>query len=682
MKVLRRCAVASLLVLLAAPPLALAQFPAQSETYRYRAVNRDLADVLRGFAADQRINIVISPDVPQQAISEQVEKSPVEFLDYITGKYGLVWYFDGTSLYVNRSDQLITRYFRPQYASPSYVVETMKALNAYSDHFPFRVLDREKALIAVGPPRLIEMAEFVLQMVDKDNGSAVSAEAGLAIIQLHHASAADQTVSYSGSTVTVPGVATLLQSLISGQSISGPATAYVPQDVSAMTQALLDQYQTGQLPPGAPHQAKSPLQSTQPDTTPETDADPPDATSGQFFRPTISADVRMNAILIRDRPDRLPAYRAIVAALDRPAPLVRITAVIIDIDKSCAFDWGLPIATQVGDGSSSTALSLELTTTDTANLALTLLKDDTIAFMQQVKALEQDGKARVVNRPSVLTLDNMEAQLSSETNFYVRVEGTYAADLYPVTTQTDLTVVPHLIEQDGKRQIRLSVQVNDGNVLTQTLDGIPYTRNDSITTQAELREDESLLIGGMSREETSNNESRIPVLGNLPGVGFLFKTKETKMDRKQRFILIEPQIVAHPSSDGEQQWLVPANTSRSNAEETLQADAPIREQRGKRMVVPCRALREPVPPRTTADDQPRSETGLVIVSDSEPTATSTQQPDQMPALTIRRSQPQPPAYYVPMRDRSPLRQAVYDESRPRWPVPVTDPTFADHWITR
>ena len=694
MKILRRCAAAWLLVALASPLLAFAQFPAKSQTYRYQAVNRDLADVLRGFAADQRINMVISPDVPNQAISEQVEKSPAEFLDYITGKYGLVWYFDGTSMHVTRNDTLVTRYFRPRFISPSHVIETMKSLNAYSDRFPFRVLENEKVLIAVGPPRLIEMTEFVLQMADRDNGSAISAQAGLAIIRLHHASAADQTISYNGSTLRVPGVATLLQSLVSGQPISGPVTAFVPQDVSAMKQTLADQNPTGQLPPGTSAQGTSPVPPTWADTGPQTPQGSPPTNStqpgrdpagwpgpspGQPFQPTISADVRMNAILIRDHPDRLPAYEALVGALDRPAPLIRITAMIIDVDKSNACEWGLPGTTELGNGDSSMSLSLALNATDTSNLALTLLKDDATAFVQKIKALEQDGKASVVSSPSVLTLDNMEAQLSTDTNFYVRVEGTYAADLYPVSTKTDLTVVPHLIEQNGHRQIRLSVQINDGNVLTQTLEEIPYTRNDSITTQAVLRENESLLIGGMSREELAETESRIPVLGKLPYVGGLFTTKEKNWDHKQRLILIEPQLVACPTADGEQKWLAPASQQPPNVQEMMQqTKAPYQVENGKRPCLPHMHLGGIVPPWMAAHKRPPSDcVGFATATDAGPAAPASRQ-TQVPA---NRPQTNASAGYLPAQDHSSLRQAVYDDpgqSQLIWstnpaPTRVTEP---------
>ncbi|MEW4486736.1 type III secretion system outer membrane ring subunit SctC [Thalassoglobus sp. JC818] len=554
------------LVLTVAARSAHAQLPTSVEVYQYRAVNRELTEVLRAFASDQRLNIVIDEAVEPKLINEEIELPPEQFLNYITGKNGLVWYYDGTSVYINRSSDLQTQAFRLRYTTPARVTETMQILNAYSDNFPFRLLDPEKVILVVGPPRLIEMTRFAVETLESGGEANLMNEVSIAVFPLTFASATDQTLEFQGQSVQVPGVATILESLISGQPIQGKLSTLLPRNLPGLTGYGLDRF--SQTP-------EARLFSRQPSLVGETDVQPdeyiatredlatqinPDGTveeSDQVrvintasITPTIRADPRLNAIVVRDLPERMESYRQLIHSLDQPSGIIEITARIIDITKRGVFEWGLPYDFQWDSGGQARQFSMQLTTTDTANLAVTLLKDETVQFMQQIKALEQDGYARVASRPSILTLDNVQAEINNSETFFVRVEGDFEVDLFDVSVGTKLNITPRIIEKDAKKLIKLSVQIDDGAVLEQTVDEIPRIRNDSITTQALLSENQSLLIGGLFREEKSTVESRIPVLGNLPGVGFLFRTEEFNTSRVERVILIEPRIVTLASLQG------------------------------------------------------------------------------------------------------------------------------------
>lgn len=570
-----------LVLLLAAVRPAHAQLPLQSQQYKYQAVNRGLVDVLRAFAADQRLNLVLDPGIPHRIVSEEVDMPPEEFLNYITGKNGLVWYFDGASLYIYRGGYPVTRPFTLRHTTPDRVIEMLKSLNAYSGNFKFRYLEPERVLLVVGPPRLIEMTAFAVDTLER-NGS--SANVDLGYFKLNHASASDQSYNFQGSTISIPGVATILQAVMSGQPIPGSVTTYLPRNMQGLMGQGLDRYSQSprQAPPPFPpltdpRQASSPLaQATQglipplngqppvgdpanPPNGPAEHTLPPEVPIYRDYniQPTITADVRQNAILIRDYPERMPAYQRIINALDRPSGLVEITAKIIDVTREGAFEWGLPYNTQFQRNGTPRQIQLNLSSTDSNSFAVTLLRDGALDFMHTIKLMEQEGNARVASRPSLLTMDNFEAQISNDETFFVPVEGAYEVDLFDVSVGTRLRVLPHIIEEDGKRIVKISVQVDNGNSLTETVDGIPRIRNDRVTTQALLQENESLLIGGMIREERSVQESRIPILGRLPFVGFLFRTEDHHCEKVERLVLIEPRIVAYPSLSGEEQFTTP-----------------------------------------------------------------------------------------------------------------------------
>lgn len=546
-------------------PAVHAQLPTHSEIYQYRAVDRQLEDVLRTFAADQRLNVVIDPSISSHTVHEEVQLPPEAFLDYITGKYGLVWYYDGTSLYIDRGDNLATKAFRLRYATPGRIIETMKVLNAYSKRYAFRVLEDENVVLVVGPARLLEMTAFVVETLESSGRTTASTDVSIAVFPLKFAAAADQSFDFQGATVTVPGVATILQSMVSGQPIPGGLTTYVPRDLPGLTGLGLNRYSqhrsakellfNREATPAYEHPNSAAALADQPSSpgseaarqTQPSESINRGANTGQAIQAIISADTRINAVVVRDFPERMASYQKIVESLDQPTGLIEITARIIDIQKRGVLEWGLPIDVQRTGAKGTKQFSFHLTPTDSANLAVTLVKDEATQFMQKVKALEQDGYARVASRPSLLTLDNVEAQIDNSETFFVRVEGDFEVDLFDVSVGTTLNIIPHVIEFDGRRMVKLNVKVKDGAVLEQSVDEIPRVRNDSITTQAILGEHETLLIGGLIREEKSTSVSRVPLFGSLPGVGALFRTEEHNTSHVERLIMIEPRIVPLPS---------------------------------------------------------------------------------------------------------------------------------------
>ena len=166
-----------------------------------------------------------------------------------------------------------------------------------------------------------------------------------------------------------------------------------------------------------------------------------------------------------------------------------------------------------------------------------------LGFLAQVQYLEENGQARVQSRPSVVTLSNTPAILSSTETFFVRVAGAYQSDLFNVDVGTRLQVVPHLIDENGQNKIKLLLQINDGKVLDTDVDGVPRVRRSNISTQAVLLENESLLVGGMYRTEFIDNEQMVPKIGRVPVIGKLFRSFERNHREYQRLIVVTPRRV-------------------------------------------------------------------------------------------------------------------------------------------
>jgi type III secretion protein C len=125
-------------------------------------------------------------------------------------------------------------------------------------------------------------------------------------------------------------------------------------------------------------------------------------------------------------------------------------------------------------------------------------------------------------------------------------------DLFDVTAGVVLRVTPHIIKEDDTRQIKLAIQIEDGSfpdMDDEVVDNIPIVQNSIINTQAVVGEKESLLIGGYLRDEKSTRNRQIPCLGDIPLLGWLFKSKTDNDKNSERLFMITPTIVPYGSSN-------------------------------------------------------------------------------------------------------------------------------------
>jgi type III secretion protein C len=162
----------------------------------------------------------------------------------------------------------------------------------------------------------------------------------------------------------------------------------------------------------------------------------------------------------------------------------------------------------------------------------------------------------VVTHPQVITMDDAEAVIQSNQTVYIPVQGAYNSDLYNVVAGTTLRVTPHVVMENGSPRIRMMVQIEDGNISYSAKDAnkvqYPIVSQNAVNTQAVIADGQGLLVGGLIQDQGQNMEHKIPVLGDIPILGYLFKTVEKERDHTERLFLITPRLVALNRIDGQQ----------------------------------------------------------------------------------------------------------------------------------
>lgn len=306
-----------------------------------------------------------------------------------------------------------------------------------------------------------------------------------------------------------------------------------------------------------------------------------DGTTAKEEEPFITSDPTRNGIIIVDYAERRPHYEAIIRKLDVKRMMIEITAAIVDLEVSNGLEWessflargsqkleSREVPFRVGFGADNSFFDTNGSGAITGSpfdkdppeipsklgvgaLGLnqtTLIVGSSYAILSNIRALEQRGKAQVLSRPSVLTVDNQPARLTDQTSVVVPVAGERQSYLYRVSSGLDLVVLPRFMpgQQGQKDQVYLGMEVGDGQVDDTALlnpQVATATNDNRVITQAVIRDGESLLVGGRYRNQEIKLESGIPVLSKIPVVGLPFKNKKVTTARFQRLYLITPRII-------------------------------------------------------------------------------------------------------------------------------------------
>lgn len=537
----------------------------RAEAVHYLARNTPLSDVLREVANAGGLQIEVARGL-KGPVNGEFDEPPSRVFARLIEAYGLVWYYDGHIIHVFPASDSHTRTIPFAPMSRDEVANLLASLELDDSHLPVRYSDT--TAVVSGPGEFVDAIEEAISQAQRQTTVTPAVdETVIRVFPLRYAQAQDITYTSGNRQQTMPGVASLLRQLMADVPVSVPDR---PSPAKLRSEARAARGGPPPLPSLrglglADTSAVPELDVPLPGSDPLRPAAPP-------TRRNIVADARTNSVVIYDVPSMMPSYERTIAMLDKPQDLVEITAAVIDVSSDAASDLGIRWGGGTRGGSGYAAVSSSPAASDSSiapvmpglNLA-TMIGSSASYLFAKIHALEQDGKARILSRPQVLTLNNSEAILSSHSSVYVRVAGNQDVDLYNVDTGLTLKVTPTVeCALDGTRKILLNVQIDDGAFdSSQTVDGIPRVNNHSIVTQAVIVDGESLLLGGYQYEQSQQSSSEVPVLGDIPYIGALFRDDQTQGERAERLILITPRIktVANEASHAACTSAVPAQQS-------------------------------------------------------------------------------------------------------------------------
>jgi type III secretion protein C len=506
--------------------------PWADQEFYYEAADEPLADMLRAFCQKYNLAAVLSPGISGKVSGHFRFNRAVDFLDAVSRAHGLSWYYNGPAIYFDKLEEHKSAMLRLRWISPDALRSTLKNMGLLDTRFPWRSIANERMVSISGPPVYIDT---ILGLVrDMEKNAAEDKE--MRVFRLRHAWADDITINNQGSTVTIPGVATLLRNITGEGPIEtgGTAMTLTPTNPQSRLGQGLARTSANSRTEGFSSEA------------------PPDQSRGSS---RILADPRLNAVIVWDVRERMGQYAKTIEQLDQPVRLVEIQVAILEVSVNRVSELGVSWVGQSTGGSvgvggvinNAGPSPLEPNPTVGSGLNVSTIYSRGLDYLlARVHALEENGDAAILSRPKVLTMDNTQATLEHVSTFYVRVEGKDVVDLFDVTYGTVLTVTPHVEEGPDGAHIRMFIQIDDGNNQSSSqgqVDNLPIVGRSSIKTQAVVKENQTLIIGGYYYEKVTSGESGVPGLMKVPILGYLFKTDKDDVQKIERLFAIAPRLV-------------------------------------------------------------------------------------------------------------------------------------------
>jgi type IV pilus assembly protein PilQ len=287
-------------------------------------------------------------------------------------------------------------------------------------------------------------------------------------------------------------------------------------------------------------------------------------------RGNVTVDDRTNALLIRDTADKLVDIRKLVAKLDIPVRQVLIESRIVIANDDFSRDLGMRVGVSGArsvNGNGAIGVSGSLNGTDTmvqsaplpvnlpslsdrlnvnlpvsnptGQIALAVLNSNYLVDLE-LSAMQAEGRGEVISSPRVITSNQNEASIEQGTEIpYTTASSSGATTVEFKKAVLGLKVKPHITPDD---RIIMDLTVSKDSV-GQVFQNVPSVDTRSVETQVLVDNGETVVLGGIYEQTRTDEADKVPLLGDLPLIGVLFRQTRHVNDNSELLIFVTPKIL-------------------------------------------------------------------------------------------------------------------------------------------
>ncbi len=288
-------------------------------------------------------------------------------------------------------------------------------------------------------------------------------------------------------------------------------------------------------------------------------------------RGKVTVDDRTNTLLIQDTAEKLEQIRRMVARLDIPVRQVLIESRIVLANNDFAKDLGVRFgfshnsqsnaadfvlggkrpgdvnyadtitAYEAPAGSGNEGLLVDLPVANPSGaLGIALGKLGSNLLALELSAMQLEDRGEVISSPRVITSNQQEASIQQGVEIpYQEASSSGATSVSFKEAVLELKVTPQITPDD---RIIMDLNVSKDSV-GQVFAGVPSIDTRNVSTRVLVDNGETLVLGGIYEQERGKEVERVPFFGELPGVGWLFKTESNTNNKSEMLIFVTPKII-------------------------------------------------------------------------------------------------------------------------------------------
>jgi type IV pilus assembly protein PilQ len=282
-------------------------------------------------------------------------------------------------------------------------------------------------------------------------------------------------------------------------------------------------------------------------------------------RGSATADDRTNTIVVKDHANVINNVRAFLISVDRKDAQVSIEAKIVDastsFSRSLGIQWGMTSGADniVLRGNQNVAAGPTTTITNSPNTGILsgLGADNPTSGIDiligrlpgnttlesQLSAAEANGVIRIISKPNVTTINNKAAKIRSGLKIFVKVDGgaNQGPTLKEIDTGIELKVTPQITVN---RMVKMLIEAVESEAdFSKLTDGIPAILDNTASTTVLIPDGETAVIGGLLKVKTTKGRRQVPAIGDVPVLGWLFKSTTKTKDNNELMLFITPKIM-------------------------------------------------------------------------------------------------------------------------------------------
>jgi type IV pilus assembly protein PilQ len=283
-------------------------------------------------------------------------------------------------------------------------------------------------------------------------------------------------------------------------------------------------------------------------------------------RGSVAVDERTNTLLLRDTQTSIDEAKILLDALDIPIKQVLIESRMVTVrdnaSESLGVQWGLSNTMSNGGvsgsltGADSIASGVVPSISDRLNVALPVsnpagrigvqiarLLDGTIIDLE-LSALESENKGEVIASPRITVANQHEAYIEQGTEIpYVQATSSGATSVEFKKAVLSMKVTPHITPDNRIIMDLVVTQDTRGDTVSTSTGDAVAINTQEINTQVLVENGETIVLGGIFQQSSSNDVRKVPLLGDLPFVGYLFKNSSEVLEKRELLIFVTPKIL-------------------------------------------------------------------------------------------------------------------------------------------